>query len=152
VPFLLADYRTEKILKKLVGRNEVEDAVLRLDTLTKEENIMITARNLEVTYRVDGNVEATKVLTENIDDDVKATKALAEDVNDNVKAARALTEDVDNNVKVTKVLTEDIGADVKVTKAIMEDIGDDVKATKDGTQHSPFIFIHPVTSHCAPKQ
>ena len=76
VPFLLADYSTEKILKKLAGRKEVEDAVLRLDTLTKEETILIAARNLEISHHVDGNVEAIKVLAENIDDDVKATRPL----------------------------------------------------------------------------
>jgi len=48
--------------------------------LTKEENIMIAARNLEVTHRVDGNVEATKVLTETIDDNIKATKDVTDGV------------------------------------------------------------------------
>ncbi len=67
----LADCNTEKILKRLVGRTEVEDAVLRLDMLTKEENLMVAARNLEVTHRVDGNVEATKVLTQDILDTTK---------------------------------------------------------------------------------
>jgi hypothetical protein len=136
VPFLLADYRTEKILKKLVGRKEVEDAVLRLDTLTKEENIMIAARNLEVTHRVDGNVEATKVLTENIDNNIKATMALTEDVDGNVK-------DIGNDVKETKALTEDVGDNVRATKVLTEDISDDVKATKGGMQH----FCPPLSTH-----
>jgi len=88
----LADYGIEKILKRLVGRTEVEDAVLRLDTLTKEENLMMVARNLEVTHRVDGNVKATMLLAE---DNLKATKALSEDVGDSVKA-------IDQNLKTTK--------------------------------------------------
>jgi hypothetical protein len=78
-----------------VGRKEVEDAVLQLDMLTKEENLMIAARNMEVTHHVDRNVEANKVLTENIDDNVKATKVLAEDVSDNVKV-------IEYNVTTTK--------------------------------------------------
>ena len=81
----LSEYGIEKILKRLVGRTEVEDAVLRLDTLTKEENLMMVARNLEVTHRVDGNVEAIMVLVE---DNLKATKALSEDVSDSVKATK----------------------------------------------------------------
>jgi len=92
LPFL-ADYGSEKFMKRLVGRKEVEDAVSQLDTLTKEENLMISARNLEITHHVDGKVEATKVLTEDIDGNVKATKVLTEDVNDNVKL-------VDHHVKV----------------------------------------------------
>jgi hypothetical protein len=81
----LADCNTEQILKRLVGRTEVEDAILRLDTLTKEESLMMVARNLEVTHRVDGNVETTMVL---IEDHLKATKALSEDVSDSVKATK----------------------------------------------------------------
>ena len=43
----LADYDPETFLKTLVGRREVEDALLRLDSLTKEESLMAVARNLE---------------------------------------------------------------------------------------------------------
>jgi methyl-accepting chemotaxis protein len=162
----LAYHGTEKLLKKLAGGKEIEAAVSQLDTLTKEESLMISARNLEVTHRVDGNVEATKVLTENIGDNVKAMKALTEDVDDNVKVigdnvkvtkalteevgdsvkvigddvkvTKALTEDVNDNVKATKALTEDVNDSVKATKALSEDIRDDVKANKDGTQ--PFCL------------
>jgi hypothetical protein len=91
----MANYGAEKILKKLAGRTDVEDAVLQLDTLTKEESLMVLVRNLEVAHRVDGNVEATKVLTEDIDDTVRATKALTEDVGDNVKV-------IDHDLKATK--------------------------------------------------
>ena len=117
----IANYGAEKILKKLAGRTDVEDAVLQLDTLTKEESLMAVVRNLEVTHRVDGNVEATKVLTEDIDDNVKATKALAEDVSDNVNATKALAEDIGDNVKV---------------------IDYDLRTTKDGTQRLLSIFVH----------
>jgi methyl-accepting chemotaxis protein len=137
----MANCGAEKILKKLAGSTDVEDAVLQLDMLTKEESLMVVARNLEVTHRVDGNVEATKVLTEDIDSNVKATKAVTEDVSDNVNATKALTEDIGDNVNATKALTEDIGDNVKATKALTEDIGDnvktidhDLKTTKDSKQ------------------
>jgi len=39
----------EKILKELAGRRYVEDALERLDTLTKEEISMTVATNLKVT-------------------------------------------------------------------------------------------------------
>ena len=141
----MADSETEKILKRLVGRKEVEEAILRLDTLTKEEKIMIAGRNLEITHRIDGNVEATKVVAENIDDNVKAAMALTEDVDDNVKATKALTKDIGDNVKATTALTEDVSNNIKATKALAEDISDDVKATKDGTQGFLSIFIHALT-------
>jgi methyl-accepting chemotaxis protein len=123
----MANCRAEKILKKLAGGTDVEDAVSQLDMLTRDESLMVVVRNLEVTHRVDGNVEATKVLTEDIDSNVKATKALTEDVSDNVNATKALTEDVNDNVNATKALTEDIGDNVRV-------IGHDLKTTKDSMQ------------------
>jgi hypothetical protein len=62
-PFL-SDYGLEKFLKKLTGKTDVEDALLRLDLLTKEESLMAVANILEVTDRVEGDVKEIKVLTE----------------------------------------------------------------------------------------
>ena len=125
-PSFMSNHDSEKVLKKLAGRTDVEDAVLQLDTLTKEESLMVVVRNLEVTHRVDKNVEATKVLTEDIDDNVKAAMALTEGVRDNVNETKALTVDVSDNVTTTKVLAEDIVDNVKV-------IDHDLKTTKDST-------------------
>jgi hypothetical protein len=43
----LADYDLETFLKTLMGKRDVEDALLRLDSLTKEESLMAVARTLE---------------------------------------------------------------------------------------------------------
>ncbi len=69
-----ADDGLETFLKRLIGRTDVEDVLLRLDSLTKEESLMAVARNLVATHRVDGNVQETKRLAEVIDHNVKATK------------------------------------------------------------------------------
>ena len=47
----------EKFLKKLLGRNDVEDALKRLDKLTQEEARMAMAEMLKITRGVDGNVK-----------------------------------------------------------------------------------------------
>jgi hypothetical protein len=65
-PFL-ADYDPETFLKTLVGRRVVEDALLRLDSLTKEESLMAVTRNLEATHSVDRIVRG-------VDSNVKAVK------------------------------------------------------------------------------
>jgi hypothetical protein len=44
---------SEKFVKKLLGKNDIEDALKRLDTLTLEEARMTTAEVLGVTHRVD---------------------------------------------------------------------------------------------------
>ena len=40
----MANYGTEKFMKRLVGRTDVEDALWRLDLLTKEESLMVVAQ------------------------------------------------------------------------------------------------------------
>jgi len=125
---------TEKFLKKLARRKGVEDAISRPDALTKEESMITVARNLnlEVTpYRVDGDVETTKVVTEEIDDDVMVAKTHTEDIDDSLKVTEAFTEDIDNNVKVAESRTEDGDDNVKSTEPLIEDIEDNMKVTKD---------------------
>jgi hypothetical protein len=63
----LADYDPETFLKTLVGKRGVEDVLLRLDSLTKEESLMAVARNLEATHAVDRIVRG-------VDSNVKAAK------------------------------------------------------------------------------
>ena len=74
---------------------DVEDALQRLDMLTKEENLMTAARNLEITHRMDANVMVTQELTHRVDGNVKETKELTRDVRDNVVT-------IDDNLKVTR--------------------------------------------------
>jgi len=45
-------------VKKLLGKNDIEDALKRLDTLTQEEARMAIAEVLKVTQRVDDKVTA----------------------------------------------------------------------------------------------
>jgi hypothetical protein len=53
----------EKYVKKLLGKNEIEDSLKRLDTLTQEEARMAIAEILRVTHTVDDNV---KVVLDNV--------------------------------------------------------------------------------------
>jgi hypothetical protein len=52
----LTDDPGEKFMNKLLGKNEVEDALKRLDKLTQEEARMATAEVLEVTRGIDDKV------------------------------------------------------------------------------------------------
>ena len=130
--FSLADYGSEKILKRLLGRKGVEEAVSQLDMLTKEESLMVVVRNLEIIQDVDGNVKATKVLAEDIDGNVKATMVLAENIGDSVNAAKILTEDIDGDVKATKVLVEDNAKGIERV----------AQRVDNGTKHYLSIFVH----------
>ena len=52
----LTNISSEKYLKKLVGRTDIEDALKRLDKLTQEEARMATAQVLKITHTVDERV------------------------------------------------------------------------------------------------
>jgi hypothetical protein len=54
-----------------MGRTDVEDALIRLDSLTKEESLMAMASNLEVTQHVEHDVKEIKALAEDTDDRVQ---------------------------------------------------------------------------------
>ena len=91
----MPDYETERFMNRILGRTDVEDALQRLGVLTTEENLMTTARNLEVTHRVDVNVVATQEVIHDVNGNIKETKELTRDVRDNVIT-------IDDNVKVTR--------------------------------------------------
>jgi len=70
----LAEYGSEKFSKKLLGRTDVDDALLRLDKLTKEESLMTAAKNLEIACHVEGKVLVLERVTHSIEQAVKALK------------------------------------------------------------------------------
>ena len=53
----IIDVRAEKFFKKLAGMNDVEDALQRLDKLTREEVLMAVAEALMITREIDEKVE-----------------------------------------------------------------------------------------------
>jgi hypothetical protein len=54
--FALNVHSLEKIVRKLLGRNDIEDALKRLDTLTMEEARMAITETLNATHSVDDKV------------------------------------------------------------------------------------------------
>jgi hypothetical protein len=51
------DGLSERYLKKLLGKTEIEDALKRLDKLTQEEALMATAQLLKLTHGVSNTVK-----------------------------------------------------------------------------------------------
>jgi hypothetical protein len=69
----VAESDSEKYLKKLIGRRDVEDALIRLDRLTQEEAWKATAQVLKVTHRVnivEEQVKGVDVRVKEVDDKV----------------------------------------------------------------------------------
>jgi len=140
-----ADFATEKVLKRLVGKKDVEDALERFDMLTKEEISMTVARNLKVAHDVDGNVTEIKATVQNMDGNVTVIKDVIGDVDSNVKQTEALTKVIDANVKTSIALTEGVGNDVKV-------IDHNVRAAKHGTRLFSVHFHALTERYCVKNQ
>ena len=65
---MYADLRSEKFVKKLVGRKDIEDALKRLDRLMQEEALMAAAQILKLTHIVDKKVTGVGNKLEDVDD------------------------------------------------------------------------------------
>ena len=70
--FPVADRDSEKYLKRLIGRRDLDDALIRLDRLTQEEGWMAAAQVLKVAHRVEGGVNAVGEQVRGVDVRVKA--------------------------------------------------------------------------------
>ncbi|KAI0288059.1 ankyrin repeat-containing domain protein [Russula brevipes] len=47
----MTDGRIRNVARRLLGRKDIEDELSRLDTLTKEENLVVVAKSLELLYK-----------------------------------------------------------------------------------------------------
>src|SRR6267154_2601333 len=98
---------SEKSLKKLIGRTDIEDALKRLDRLTQEEARMAAAQVLNVANTVDDRVQG-------IADNMLGVDNRGADVGDRLKEVNEQVKGVNEQVK---------GVDDKVAAVI------------DGAQH-----------------
>ena len=70
---------SEKFLRRVIGRTDLEDGMKKLDKLTNEEVAMASAQLLKVTHNIDNNVMK-------IDENMLVVKSDVQVVNDNIKA------------------------------------------------------------------
>ena len=82
---MLADGCSEKYLKKLLGRTEIEDALKKLDKLTQEEARMAAVENLKATYAVDKRVQGVADTVAGVSDRVASIDDRVVTVDDRVK-------------------------------------------------------------------
>ena len=85
---------------KLLGKNDIEDALKRLDTLTTEEARMATAENLRVTNRVDDKVDRMDGKVDKVDDKVDKMDNKVDKVDDKVDKVDVKVDNVDSKVTV----------------------------------------------------
>ena len=84
---LLTERYSEKYVKKLIGRTDIEDALKRLDKLTHEEAWMGIAHNLRATHTVGESVKG-------VADNVAVVDNRLAGVNDRVVGVDTAVKDV----------------------------------------------------------
>ena len=89
-------------MKKLIGINDIEDALKRLDRLTQEEARMASAQLLKVTNAIDSEVReiADNVIV--VDDRVAGVDSRVAGVDEHVAGVDDRVKDVDD--KVTAII------------------------------------------------
>jgi hypothetical protein len=92
------DSFSEKYLRKLVGRKEVEDALQRLDRLTQEEARMAAIEVLKVTRRINDKVKDVDQRVECVDDRVRGISVKVEEVDGKVQSIDSKVQCVGHNV------------------------------------------------------
>ena len=95
---MLTEGCSEKYMKKLIGRTEIEDGLKRLDKLTQEEARMAVAQNLKLAHTVvviDDRVAR-------VDDRVASVNDRVADVTDQIASVNDRVDDklrmVDNEI------------------------------------------------------
>ena len=113
----------EKYGKRLIGRNDMEDALRRLDKLTQEEARMAVAENLKATHIVDERVRGVANTVEAIDNRVAGVDSRVAGVDDRIAGVDNRVASVDD--RVASVNDRVAGVDDKV-----EGIANDVDQVK----------------------
>jgi archaellum component FlaC len=94
----LTDQCSEKYGKRLIGKNDMEDALKRLDKLTQEEVRMAVAENLKATHTVDERVRGVTKTLVAIDNRVASVDDRVAGVDDRVASVDNKVEGIDTRV------------------------------------------------------
>ena len=85
-------------MKKLLGKNNIEDALKKLDTLTMEEARMAIAETLKVTNKVDDTVNRVDDTVNRVDDTINKMDDKVDKVDDKVDKVDDKVDKVDDTV------------------------------------------------------
>jgi archaellum component FlaC len=124
---------SENYLKKLMGMNNIEDALKRLDRLTQEEARMASAQLLQITNAIDSEVReiADNVLV--VDDRLVSVDDRAAGVDERVAGVDERVAGVDERVVGVDNRVAGIGDQV-------QGVDDKVTAVMDGAQYVFYLL------------
>ncbi|KAH8984867.1 hypothetical protein EDB92DRAFT_2105829 [Lactarius akahatsu] len=117
----------KRLLKKLAGRTDLEDAVKKLDRLTQEEARMALAEVLKITHIVRDDVKV-------VDGKVESMDGKVEDVGDKVDDVGDKVDDVGDKVDDVGDKVDDVGGKVDDVGSKVDDVGDRVQSVDEKIQ------------------
>ena len=115
---------SEKYLKRLIGRTDIDDALKRLDRLTQEEARTAAAQVLNVTNTVDDRVRGIADNMLGVDNRMTGIDDRIAHVGDRLKEVNVQVTEVDGRVK-------DVNDQVKGVNDTVEHMNDRVRALDD---------------------
>ena len=122
-----ADIGSEKFLKRVAGRTDLEDGLKKLEKLTNEEIAMASARLLKVTDNIDNKVMGIGESVRGVDEKVQAVRGDVQVVGGEVQVVKGEVQLAKGEVQVVK-------GEVKVVKRGVQLVHDNVKAIDDKMQ------------------
>ena len=92
------DPLSEKYLKELVGRKDVEDALARLDKLTQEETRIAEIEVLKITRGIDDKVNDVDEKLEVVEERVQTVYVKVEEVDEKVQSVDSKVQGIDHKL------------------------------------------------------
>ena len=105
---MLTEECSERFLKKLIGRTDIEDGLKRLDKLTQEESRMASAENLKATHAVDEKVKGVADTVATIDKRMASVDDRVAGVDDRVAGVDERVAGVDDQVQRTANVVDEV--------------------------------------------
>jgi methyl-accepting chemotaxis protein len=126
---------SEKYLKKLMGKNDIEDALKRLDRLTQEEARMAAAQLLKIANTMNSEVReiADNVLV--VDDRVAGVDERVASVHERVAGVDERVTSVDERVAGVDERVAGVDERVAGVDDRVKDVDDKLVAVLDGAQY-----------------
>jgi methyl-accepting chemotaxis protein len=127
---------SERYLKKLIGRTDIEDALKRLDRLTQEEARMAAAQVLKVTNTVDDRVRGIADNMLGVDNRMAGIDDRIADVGDTLKEVNDQVTGVDGRVKDVNDQVKGVNDTVKHMNDRVRAVDDKIVAVVDGARYT----------------
>ena len=130
----------EKYLKKLIGVNDIEDALKRLDMLTQEEARLAAAQLLKITNRIDNEVREVSDNVLVVDLRVAGVDDRVAGVDDRVASVQALVAGVDGRMAGVDDRVAGVDDRLKDVDNKVKAVDDKLVAVIDGAQHIFYLI------------